>query len=131
MGEVLELSERAWAGNLGGTDIHPGRALVGLEEFDTGLAFMSAFSNVAVIDTAEGLVLIDTSGPFHAARVHECVRAWSDRPLHTAIYTHGHIDHVSGLGAFEAEHENGPGVRVIAHPACPAHSMDAKHFLAC
>ncbi len=119
MGEVLELSERAWAGELGATEIHPGRALVGLEEFDTGLAFMSAFSNVAVIDTAEGLVFIDTSGPFHAAKVHQCVRAWSDRPLNTAIYTHGHVDHVSGLGAFEAELD-GPKVRVIAHTACPA-----------
>ena len=55
MGDVLELAERAWAGELRGAEIHPGRALVGLEEFDTGLAFMSAFSNVAVIDTAEGL----------------------------------------------------------------------------
>ncbi len=118
MGEVRELSERAWSGELAGTDIHPGRALVGLEEFDTGLAFMSAFSNVAVIDTAEGLVFIDASGPFHAARLHESVRAWSDRPLHTAIYTHGHIDHVAGLGAFEAEGHS--QVRVIAHAACPA-----------
>ena len=122
MGEVLELSERAWAGELGATDIHPGRVLVGLEEFDTGLAFMSAFSNVAVIDTAEGLVLIDTSGPFHARKIFDLVRHWSPARVDTAVYTHGHVDHVFGTGMFEeqAKVEGWEPIEVIAHEACPA-----------
>jgi alkyl sulfatase BDS1-like metallo-beta-lactamase superfamily hydrolase len=114
---VSELAERAWAGELGKVNLHPGSVLVGLEEFETGLAFMSAFSNVAVLETEEGLVFLDTSSPFHARKLHECVRAWSAAPLHTAVYTHGHIDHVFGVAAFEAE--NDATVRVIAHQACP------------
>ena len=88
MGEVLDLSERAWRGDLGEINIHPGRVLVGFEEFDTGLGFMSAFSNVCVLDTDEGLVFVDTSSFFHAAKLFEQVRAWSKQRVHTAVYTH-------------------------------------------
>ena len=51
MGDVSELAERAWTGDLGNINIHPGRVHVGFEEFDSGLGFMSAFSNVGVVDT--------------------------------------------------------------------------------
>ena len=51
MGEVLELAERAWSGDLGEMNVHPGVALVALEVFDAGFAFMSAFSNVAAFAT--------------------------------------------------------------------------------
>jgi alkyl sulfatase BDS1-like metallo-beta-lactamase superfamily hydrolase len=42
--------------------------------------------------------------------------------LHTAVFTHGHIDHVFGVDLFEAEaRANGwPMPRVIAHEAVPA-----------
>jgi alkyl sulfatase BDS1-like metallo-beta-lactamase superfamily hydrolase len=121
MGEVLELAERAWQGELEKTHVHPGRALVGFEELAPGLGFMSAFSNVGVVATDEGLVFLDTSSFFHAAKLHEAVRAWSDARLHTAVYTHGHVDHVFGLGPFEEE-AKARGVaapHVIAHHACP------------
>jgi alkyl sulfatase BDS1-like metallo-beta-lactamase superfamily hydrolase len=103
MGEVLELAERAWAGELDGTQVHPGRALVGFEELADGLGFMSAFSNVAALATDEGLVFVDTSSFFHAAELHREVRRWSSSRVHTAVYTHGHVDHVFGLGPFEEE----------------------------
>jgi alkyl sulfatase BDS1-like metallo-beta-lactamase superfamily hydrolase len=121
MGEVLELSERAWQGNLGGVDVHPGRVLVGFEEFDSGLGFMSAFSNVCVVATDEGLVFIDTSSFFHAAKLFEAVRAWSKQRVHTAVYTHGHVDHVFGLAPFEEEATSKSWQRteVIAHECCP------------
>ncbi len=79
MGDVAELAERAWSGDLGDIKMLPGQVRLGLEEFASGLAFMSAFSNVTAIETGEGLVLVDTSGPFHAAQVHESIRAWSIR----------------------------------------------------
>ncbi|HKJ25375.1 MAG TPA: MBL fold metallo-hydrolase, partial [Myxococcota bacterium] len=122
MGEVLDLAERAWQGELDRTQVHPGRALVGFEELGPGLGFMSAFSNVGVVATDEGLVFLDTSSFFHAAKLHEAVRAWSEARLHTAVYTHGHVDHVFGLAPFEAEAKT-RGVaapHVIAHEACPA-----------
>ena len=121
MGEVLERAERAWNGDLGETNVHPGRVLVGLEVLDEGAAFMSAFSNALILNTDEGLVFVDTSSLFHANAMYEAVRGWSDRPVHTGIYTHGHVDHVFGLLRFyeEAEEKGQPGVRVIAHEACP------------
>ena len=121
MGDIRAISERAWEGDFL-PSLHMDRTQVGFEEFDTGLGFLSAFSNATVIDTDEGLVFLDTSGPFHAAKFHELLRAWSQKPVHTAVYTHGHIDHVFGLGPFEqeAEEKGLPRTRVIAHEACPA-----------
>src|SRR5262249_4564345 len=93
-----------------------------LEELAPGLAFMSAFSNAAVVDTPDGLVLIDTSSMFHAAKVFEHVRRFSPRRVHTAVYTHGHVDHVFGLDPCESEAraKGWATTQVIAHEACPA-----------
>ena len=122
MGEVLELAERAWNGDLAETQVHPGRALVGFEELASGLGFMSAFSNVAILSTSDGLVFLDTSSRFHAGQLHDAVRAWSIDRVHTAVYTHGHVDHVFGLAPFEEEaREKGqPPTHVVAHVNCPA-----------
>ena len=122
MGEVLDLAERAWRGELDETQVHPGRALVGFEALSETLGFMSAFSNVAVLATDDGLVFLDTSSAFHAARLFDEVRAWSKDRVHTAVFTHGHVDHVFGLGPFEEEAAaNGaPRTHVVAHRNCPA-----------
>ena len=56
MGAVLELAERAWQGELEGTQVHPGNALLAFEELAPRLGFLSAFSNVAVLATEAGLV---------------------------------------------------------------------------
>ena len=119
MGEIVEFAERAWRGELEGTEIHPGAAKVGFEELDSGLAFMCAFSNVGIVSTEEGLVFLDTSSPFHADKLYKAVRRWSPDRVHTAVYTHGHVDHVFGLYQFEHEggHESA-ATRVIAHEAC-------------
>ncbi len=121
MGQVLDLAERAWNGELTKTQVHPGMATVAFEELAPKLGFMSAFSNVGVFDTGDGLVFLDTSSFFHAALVHQEVRKWSDAPVHTAIYTHGHVDHVFGLTPFEreAKDKEHPAIRVLAHHACP------------
>ena len=121
MGEVAELSERAWSGELGELNVHPGRVLVAFEEFDAGLAFMSAFSNVGIVETDEGLVFLDTSSFFHAEKFFEGVRAWSTKRIHSAVYTHGHVDHVFGLKPFEEEavSRGWEPTDVIAHVNCP------------
>jgi alkyl sulfatase BDS1-like metallo-beta-lactamase superfamily hydrolase len=122
MSEVLELAERAWQGELGEINVHPGKVLVGLEVLDEGTAFMSAFSNALVLATGEGLVFVDTSSLFHARAMFDAVRAWTDAPAHTGIYTHGHVDHVFGLKHFhrEAAERGGQPIRILAHEACPA-----------
>ena len=82
-----------------------------LEEVAPGVAFHSGFANVVAITTGEGLVLVDTGSPMTAAVVHQQVRAWSPAPVHTAIYTHGHVDHAMGTAPFEAERP----LRVVGH----------------
>ncbi len=122
MGNVLDLAERAWQGSLDSMQVHPGNALVDFEELGPDLGFMSAFSNVGVLDTDEGLVFLDTSSFFHAAQLHEKVRRWSPKRVHTAVFTHGHVDHVFGLVPFEQEarEHKQPATHVIAHENCPA-----------
>ena len=49
-------------------------------------------------------------------RCTQAVRAWTDAPLHTAVYTHGHADHAFGLGAFL---DAGERPQIIAQENCP------------
>lgn len=39
-------------------------------------------------------VMIDCGTAVAAPRIFETIRRESSLPLHTAIYTHGHVDHV-------------------------------------
>ena len=119
---VLEDADRAWRGELSVTDAHPLAGSGELVEVVPGVAFLHGFANVTAVSTPEGLVLVDTGNPASAAFVHERVRSWSARPLHTAVFSHGHIDHVFGVGPFEEEAAaNGwPAPRVVAHEDVPA-----------
>jgi alkyl sulfatase BDS1-like metallo-beta-lactamase superfamily hydrolase len=120
-GGVLEMAERLWTGQADIADYHPLAFDAPLEEVGPGVAFFASFSNVSAFSTAEGLVLVDTGPPFAAQRVHEQVRRWSPAPLHTAVFSHGHVDHVFGVGAFEEEarQRSWPAPRVVAHEALP------------
>ncbi|MEX1218675.1 MAG: alkyl sulfatase dimerization domain-containing protein [Acidimicrobiales bacterium] len=68
-----------------------------------GVAFIEAFSNVVAFETEEGIVLFDVSHHLSAPKVISELRTWSKAPVHTAVYTHGHVDHVTGAQAFDAE----------------------------
>jgi alkyl sulfatase BDS1-like metallo-beta-lactamase superfamily hydrolase len=115
--DLLEYADRLFTGDAPIDDYHPMRGAGELAEVQPGAAFVQAFANSAVFATPDGLVVVDTSGVFHAARVHESVRAWSPARLDTAVFTHGHIDHVFGVDLYEEEaRSNGwAPPRVIAH----------------
>src|SRR6476469_8904098 len=115
--ELLELADRLYTGRAPIEDYHPMRGAGELAEVQPGVAFVQAFANSAVFATPDGLVVVDTSGVFHAARVHESVRTWSPARLDTAIFTHGHIDHVFGVELYEEDaRTNGwAAPRVVAH----------------
>jgi alkyl sulfatase BDS1-like metallo-beta-lactamase superfamily hydrolase len=121
--DLLDLADRLWRGEADITDHHPITGLFGeLAEVEPGAAFVAAFSNVAAFATEDGLVLVDTSSPFLAGRVHDVLQGWRGDPLHTAVFTHGHIDHVFGVERYEADarDRNAPPPRVVAHEAVPA-----------
>ncbi len=73
--------------------------------------------SVTAIRTTEGLVLIDTAKPDTAQRTLEVIRSWDDSPIHTVIFTHGHIDHTSGIAVIDAEADarGVPRSRIVAH----------------
>lgn len=73
--------------------------------------------SVTAIRTTEGLVLIDTAKPDTAQRTLEVIRSWDDSPIHTVIFTHGHIDHTSGIAVIDAEADARglPRPRIVAH----------------
>jgi alkyl sulfatase BDS1-like metallo-beta-lactamase superfamily hydrolase len=123
MGKITEIAEKLWSGRLSTADRHPlATALQELEELEPGVAFVASFANVSALDTPDGLVLVDVGSHLFCAQVHEAIRRWSSRPLHTAIYTHGHIDHVFGVPRYEEEapSRGWPAPRVVAHEAVPA-----------
>jgi Metallo-beta-lactamase superfamily len=121
--DVLELADKLWRGEIDVTQMHPvGGYIEGLAEIADGVAFLPSFANVSAFATGDGLVLVDTGSAFVATAVHETLRRWSDLRLDTAIYSHGHIDHVFGVPVFEQEAtERGwPMPVVVAHEALPA-----------
>jgi hypothetical protein len=69
MGKLRELSERLWQGD-GPNHVNPLFGPVGLplEEYGAGLGFLASFGNVTALDTADGLVLIDTGSALSALR---------------------------------------------------------------
>ncbi len=122
--DLLELADKLFTGELPIESHHPFASSGKLAEIQPRVAFVDAFANSAVVDTDEGLVAVDTSGVFHAKSVHETVRHWSPHPLHTAIFTHGHIDHVFGVELYEEE----AAARGWARPNVIAHEAVRERF---
>src|SRR3954469_17286814 len=107
MGDLRGHSERMLSGeeDWAGLPVAPGPAL----RLDAGVLFVPSFANVGAVPTDDGLVLLDTGGMLLAQRALDDLRALSDDPVHTAIYTHGHVDHVMGGPLL------GDDVEVVAH----------------
>ncbi len=76
-----------------------------------------AFVNTYAVDVGGGLMLIDPGLRVNGVAVREAVRAWSDAPLRTAVYTHGHFDHAFGLGPWL---DAGEQPEIVAQENCVA-----------
>jgi len=120
--DLLQVADQLFTGELPITTHHPMAVSGELAEVQPGVAFVDSFANSAAVDTPAGLVVVDTSGVFHAKSVHDTIRTWSSSRLDTAIFTHGHIDHVFGVDLYEEDaRTNGwAPPRVIAHEAIAA-----------
>jgi len=88
-----------------------------LSEIADGIAVVEAFSHCVLFETDDGLLAFDTSSPQGGGRVVEAIRGWRQDRFNTLVYTHGHIDHVGGCGAFMADAESSghPAPRVAGH----------------
>ncbi len=120
-GDVLATAERLWQG--GGRSADPVTAIgSGMAEVADGVAFVPSFANVTAVTTDDGLILVDVGSQVLSGAVHRTLREWTDRDLHTAVYSHGHIDHVFGMHRWEADAEARGRRRpeVVAHEAVSA-----------
>ena len=115
MEDLLTLSSRIL--DQGVADQPVNRISQELSELREDLAIVESFSHVITFRTEEGLVAFDTSLRGTAAAVLRAIRGWSSAPFHSLVYTHGHLDHVGGAGAFvaEAEREGHAKPRVLGH----------------
>ena len=126
MDKLTKLADDAWQGRISQPEVN--RALAGTEigllPDDNTIYLASRFivGNVSVFRTSEGLILIDTGSPESAENILTEIRAWDQSPIHTVVYTHRHVDHVSGAQYIddEAERENRPKPKYISHANLPA-----------
>jgi glyoxylase-like metal-dependent hydrolase (beta-lactamase superfamily II) len=122
--DILAAADRLWRGELTTRELHPFSHPGGLVEVADGVAFCPSFANATCVATDDGLVMVDTGSSVTAPLIHEEVRRWSPDRLDTAIFSHGHIDHVFGVGVFEAE----AAARGWRAPRVVAHEHVARRF---
>jgi alkyl sulfatase BDS1-like metallo-beta-lactamase superfamily hydrolase len=93
-----------------------------LSELADDLAIVESFSHAAIVRTGEGLVVVDASGAATGRAVVAAMRSWSNDPVRALVYTHGHVDHVGGSGAFEADRAAAGHrpIDVVGHANVPA-----------
>jgi alkyl sulfatase BDS1-like metallo-beta-lactamase superfamily hydrolase len=125
--DLLALSSRIV--DEGWVDEPVNRVTQELSELDDGVAVVESFSHSVAFDAGGELVVFDASGARTGAAIVEALRAWRDLPVRTLVYTHGHVDHVGGSGAFAAyaaERDAGP-LRVVAHAGVPRRLERYRH----
>lgn len=119
MADLLSISSRMI--DSGVVDQPPNRINNELSELADQVSIIESFSHVVVIETQDGLVLFDTSGARTGEKVVEALRSRYSQPVHTIVYTHGHVDHVGGSSAFAADavERNHKAARVVSHANLP------------
>ena len=86
---------------------------VELYEVSNNLAFIKNFGNIAVFKNDTTGLLIDTGMGVSSMQVIEKLKEWGISDIECIIYTHGHVDHVTGaeyiVNAFKGT------TKIIAH----------------
>lgn len=105
-------------------DTPPNRMTEDVSELADGVAIVESFSHSVVVDSGAGLITFDTSVEGKGPAVIEAIRSWRTDPIDTIVYTHGHLDHVGGSGAFAADAD----ARGHARPRVAGHEQIAPRF---
>ena len=115
LSELIRLSTQVIEGTRDLAEIGPiNRITNQLSEIRNGIAIVESFSHSILFTTDEGLLVFDTSGALTGAQVVEAIRGWTSDPFHSLVYTHGHVDHVGGCGAFLAD-SGDRAPRILGH----------------
>ena len=88
------------------------------------IVMSEANSNVYLIETDEGGILVNTGTGFEAPVIAHNLAKFSNVPLKYIISTQGHVDHVGGVAYFR---DRNPGVQYIAQAGNAEHqAYDAR-----
>ena len=122
MADLLALSRAVIDEGKGADEVGPiNRINHQLSEIGDGVAMVEAFSHCVLFQTDDGLLAFDTSNENGGQKVVEAVRRWRAERFNTIVYTHGHVDHVGGCGAFvhDAATCGHARPRVVGHENVP------------
>lgn len=127
MESIRNLAERCWTGDADLIhECHPVHSVVPrAEEVARDVLVFQGLASANVLDTGEGLVMLDTGGKPEAETIHSEVRRWrSAAPLAAAVFSHHHVDHIFGTAPFEREAtEQG-----VPQPVVYGHRDIARNF---
>ncbi|KXF57204.1 MBL fold metallo-hydrolase [Rhodococcus sp. SC4] len=125
MTDLLDYADRVWRGEES-TEAYDFGDLrrEGLHDVAPGVWMWPACGNVYIFPTREGLLFFDAGSIATAAELFAAVRTRTVDPLHTVVYSHGHVDHVAGVREFDAESET----RGWRRPTVVAHENVSKRF---
>jgi alkyl sulfatase BDS1-like metallo-beta-lactamase superfamily hydrolase len=124
---IRDLAERMWAGDADLVHEHHPVTYVDTqgEEVLDGLYVYKGLATANVIDSGDGLVMLDTGHQLDTAPLHNVVRRWRpEPPLAAAVFSHHHVDHVFGTTPFETE----AAEKGIAPPKVYSHEDLPRHF---
>ena len=115
--DPIELSSRVI--DVGEHDEAVNRVTQKLSVLDDDISIVESFSHIISFRTDDGLVCFDSSGQITAGDTVAALRGWTDEPINTLVYTHGHVDHVGGSGAMaaDADRRGHRPIRVVGHEA--------------
>jgi alkyl sulfatase BDS1-like metallo-beta-lactamase superfamily hydrolase len=124
MGTIKEISDKLMSGAETIRTTHPLLPTGESEEVADGVAYFRWFANVVAVKTEDGLVLVDTGAYFNQEATLAMLRRYSPDRIGTAIYTHGHVDHVGGMPAIVAEAQRNH----VARPKVVGNRLVAPRF---
>lgn len=99
-----------------------------------GVVFLSSFANVAAFTGETGILLVDTGQERFTPQVLKDLREnYSQAPVEAVVYTHGHVDHVTGAEGIiaEAASRGDKRPRIVGHelvrPRFDRYQLTAAH----
>lgn len=95
-----------------------------LEKIADGLAMVHGFANVGLAYGRGGVLVVDVCARIMAEPALTAMRQGTEEPVKKIVYTHGHVDHVSGIGLFLKDAED----RGHERPEIWAHELVAQRF---
>ena len=124
---LKELAELAWNEEIDlQFDHHPVHtSYEGSTEINENLIAMKGIGGFYVVDSGDGLVMIDAGSILDIDRSYEEIRKWRpDTPLKAAVFTHHHVDHIFSVAKFDQEVES----KGFSKPKVYGHNLMSDHF---